>query len=74
MCNFQGRVVRTLSILSEEHITSVQQHVQQPTNIDYNKVKPYFGQVNADMIKKTFEIPLNGQSYVPDFHEEIFQV
>ena len=34
--NFQSRVVQTLSILSEEHITSVQKHVQQPTNIKQN--------------------------------------
>ena len=53
--NFQGRVVQTLSFLSEEHITSVQKHVQQPTTIDYCKLKPYFGWVNADTIKKIFE-------------------
>ena len=53
--NFQGRVVQTFSLLSEEQITSVQKHVQQPTNIDYNKLKPYFGWVNAETIKRTFE-------------------
>ena len=53
--NFQSRVVQTLSIISEEHITSVQKHVQQPTNIDYNKLKCYFGWVNAEPIKKSFE-------------------
>ena len=34
--NYQHRVVQTLSMLSEEPITSVQKHVQQPTTIDYN--------------------------------------
>ena len=36
--NCWGRVIETLCLLSEEHITSVQKHVQQPTNIDYNKL------------------------------------
>ena len=42
-------------ILSEEHITSVQKHIQKPTINVYNKLKPYFGSVNADTIKETFE-------------------
>ena len=50
--NVETFIVGTLSILSEEHITSVQKHVQQPTTIDYNKLKPF----NAETIKKTFEI------------------
>ena len=53
--NFQNRVVQTLTILSEAKISSVQKHVQQPTTIDYKKLKPYFGWVNAETIKKTFE-------------------
>ena len=53
--NFQGRIIQTLSIHSEEHITSVQKHVQKPTNSDYNKLKSYFGWVNADTTKKNFE-------------------
>ena len=38
--NFQGKIVQTLSILSEEPITSVQKQVQKPSTIDYNKLKP----------------------------------
>ena len=53
--NFQGRVVQTLSILSEEPFTSVQKHVQKPSPIEYNKLRPYFGWVNAHTIKKTIE-------------------
>ena len=58
MWNFQGRVVQTLFLLPEHHITSVKKHAQQhkqPTNIDYNKLKPYFGWVYTEAIKKTFE-------------------
>ena len=40
--NFEGRVVQTLFILSEEPITPVQKHVQKPSTIDYNKLRPYF--------------------------------
>ena len=53
--NFQNRVVQILCILSAEHITSVHKHVQKPTTISYNKLEPYFGWVNAQTIKKTFE-------------------
>ena len=53
--NIHSRVIHTLSILSDTPITSIQKHVQQPTSIDYNKLKPYFGWANADTIKKTFE-------------------
>ena len=53
--NIHSRVMHTLSILSDTPITSIQKHVQQPTTIDYNKLKPSFGWVNADTIKKTFE-------------------
>ena len=37
--NFQGQVIQTLSLLSEEDITSVKKHVQQPTKLDYNTLK-----------------------------------
>ena len=47
--------IHTLSILSDTPITSIQKHVQQPTTIDYNTLKPLFGWVTADTIKKTFQ-------------------
>ena len=53
--NIHTRVIDTLSILSDTPITSIQKHVQQPTTIDYSRFNPYFGWVNADTIKKTFE-------------------
>ena len=53
--NIHARVIHTLSILSDTPITSVQKHDQKPTTIDYNKLKPYFGWVNAETIKKTSE-------------------
>ena len=53
--NFKGRVVETLSILSEDPITYVQKHVQKPTTFDYKNLRPYFGWVNAGTIKKTIE-------------------
>ena len=53
--NIHSRVIHTLSILSDTPITSIQKHVQQPTTIDYNKLRPYFAWANADTIKKTFE-------------------
>ena len=53
--NIYSRDIHTFSILSDTPITSIQKHVQEPTTIDYNKLKPYFGLVNADTIKKTFE-------------------
>ena len=43
------------SILSDTSTIFVKKHDQQPTIIDYNKFKPYFGWVNAETIKKTFE-------------------
>ena len=52
---FQCSIVQTLSILSEEPITSVQKHVQKPSTIDYNKLRPYFGWVNADTIQETLD-------------------
>ena len=53
--NIHSTDIQTLSILSDTPITSIQKHVQQPTTINYNKLKPYFGWVNADTIKKTFD-------------------
>ena len=47
--------VHTLSILSDTPNISIKKHDQQPTSIDYNKLKPYFGWVNAETIKKTFQ-------------------
>ena len=49
------RTIHTLSIISDTSNIFVNKHDQQPTTIDYNKLKPYFGWVNADTIKKTFE-------------------
>ena len=53
--NIHRRLIHTFSILSDTPIASIQKHVLQPTTIHYNKLKPYFGWVNADTIKKTFE-------------------
>ena len=53
--NIHSRVIHTSSILSDMPTTSIQKHDQQPTTIDNNKLKPYFGLVNAETIKKTFE-------------------
>ena len=53
--NIHSRVIHTLSIISDTPTTSIQRYDQQPTTTDYNKLKPYFGWVNADTNKKTFE-------------------
>ena len=53
--NIYHRTIHTLSILSDTPYNSVKKHDQQPTTIEYNKLKPYFGQVNAETIKKTFK-------------------
>ena len=53
--NIHHRTIHTLSILSDTPDIFVKKHDQQPTTIDYNKSKPYFGWVNADTIKKTIE-------------------
>ena len=53
--NIHSRVIHTLSIFSDTSTTSVKKHDQQPTTIENNKLEPYFGWVNADTIKKTFE-------------------
>ena len=53
--NIRHRTVHTLSILSDIFTLLVNKHDQNPTVIDYNKLKPYFGWVNADTIKQTFE-------------------
>ena len=44
-----------MSILSDTPTISILKHDLQPKTIDYNKLKPYFGWVNAETIKKTFE-------------------
>ena len=49
--NIHNRPIHSLSILSDTPTTSIQKHNQQPTTIDYNKLKPYFGWVNAETIK-----------------------
>ena len=53
--NIHHRTIHTLSILSDTPTITVQKHDQQPTSIDFDKLKPYFGWVNAETIKKTFE-------------------
>ena len=53
--NIHSRAIHTLSILSDTPTTSIKNHDQQLTSIDYNKLQPYFGWVNPDTIKKTFE-------------------
>ena len=53
--NIHNTAIHTLSILSDTPTTSIQKHNWQPTTIDYNKLKPYFGWVNAETIKNTFE-------------------
>ena len=53
--NIHHRSIHTLSIFSETSTNLLNKHDQQSTNIDYNKLKPYFGWVNADTIKKTSE-------------------
>ena len=42
--NIHNRAIHTLSILSYTPIIYIQKHDQQPTTIDYNQLKPYFGQ------------------------------
>ena len=53
--NIHSRAIHTLSILSDTPTTSIQKYDQQPTTIDYKKLKPYYGWVNAETIKKTIE-------------------
>ena len=53
--NIHNRPIHTLSILSDTPTTSIQKHDVQATTIDYSKLKPYFGWVNAETIRKTFE-------------------
>ena len=53
--NIHNRAIHTLSILSDTPTNSTQKHDQQPRTIDYNKLKLYFGWVNAETTKKTFE-------------------
>ena len=58
--NIHNRTIHTLSILSDTPTTSIHKHHQQPTTIDNDKLKPYFGWVNAETIKKTFENSTQG--------------
>ena len=53
--NIHHRTIHTLSILSDTPTITVKKHDHQPITIDYDKSKPYFGWVNAETIKKTFE-------------------
>ena len=53
--NIHHRTIHTRSILSDTPTMFVKKNDQQPTTIDCNKSKPYFGWVNAETIKKTFE-------------------
>ena len=53
--NIYNRTIHTQSILSDIPTIFVKKHDQQPTTIDYNKLKPFFGWVNAETIKKAFE-------------------
>ena len=53
--NIHSTAIQTLFTLSDTPITSIQKHVQQPTTINYNELEPYFGWVNADTIKKSFD-------------------
>ena len=55
--NIHHRTMNTLSVLSDTPTVFVKKHDQhpQPTTIDYNKLKPYFGWVEAETIKKSFE-------------------
>ena len=53
--NIHSGVIHTLCIFSDTPTTSIQNQDQQPTTIDYNKLTPYSGWVNADTIKKTLE-------------------
>ena len=58
---FKGKVVQTLSILSEDPITSVQKHVQKPSTIDYNKLRPYLVELMLTLSRKPLRTLLNGQ-------------
>ena len=53
--NIYHRTIHTQTILSDTPTILVKKHDQQPTTIDYNKLKPYFGWVNAETIKKIFK-------------------
>ena len=49
--NIHNRVIHTLSLISDTPSTSIKKHDQQPSTIDYNKLKSYFGWANADTIE-----------------------
>ena len=48
--NIHHRTIHTLSILSDTPTIFVKKHDQHPTTIYYNKLRPYFGWVNAETI------------------------
>ena len=58
--NTHTRTIHTQSILSNTPTISIKKHDQQPTTIAYNKLKPYFGWVNVETIKKPLRTTLNG--------------
>ena len=53
--NIHHGTIHTLSIQSDTPTIFVKKHDQQPSTIDYNKLKPFFGWVNAETIEKTFQ-------------------
>ena len=53
--NIHHRTIHTLSILPDTPTISIKKHDPQPTTIDYDKQIPYFGWVNTETIKRTFE-------------------
>ena len=64
--NIHSRAMHTLSILSDSPITSIQKHVQQPTTIDYNKVKCILVGSMLTPSRKCLTTPLNGLSHPLD--------
>ena len=54
--NIHHRTIYTLSLSYLTHLAFLLTNmISNPTAIEYNKLKPYFGWINADTIKKTFE-------------------
>ena len=72
-CPIEPFEEKELRVKLQNSITSVQKHVQKPITIDYIKLRPYFGWVNADTIKKTLKTLLNGQSHQPEVPALTFQ-
>ena len=54
---YKHRYVNTLSLIRDPfpHFTLVYKHLQNQSTIDFDKLRPYFGWVNTDTIKRTFE-------------------